>query len=219
MGIFLSLSLAAPACTPPDGGEDPAMESDNADTPSVAQGTDDGWLYSDAISRFMGVLGPWSLNQYDEYTGDSKCQYNIRSHSDDYGPGEEGANLTIKGVDRYQLPDLSPFTTFDIEVQAPSDAGRDGFRPVMCLNAKPDETFLQCGVVKTQKAADGTTYYGEYNTAGTGAVSFRKAGWVVVTTEDSYKAGKVVPIANGNGRYQININAYRFASGDCPANP
>jgi hypothetical protein len=42
---------------------------------------------------------------------------------------------------------------------------------------------------------------------------------LVVTTEDSYKAGMVVPFASGNGRYNLRIDAFRAATGDCPASP
>jgi hypothetical protein len=221
VGICLSLSLGVSACAPPDGGDNTTTESDNSDTKSVAQGTKDGWLYSDAIPRFMGKLGPWTVKQYDDEKSDTKCQYNIESKSTDYQGIDDtnDANLTKNGVDKYQLMDLSPFTTFHIQVQTLAVGGADGFRPVMCLNAaKPGVNFQQCGDVSTQKGTDGVNYYAEYDSVGKGT-DFRKAGWVVVTTEDSYKAGKAVPIANGNGHYGVVIDAYRAAAGDCPTSP
>jgi hypothetical protein len=210
--LLLGVFVSACAGNAPEAG-DPSMGDDSADK-SVTQGTDDGWLYSDDISRYMGKLGPW-LSTPPEQPG--KCVWAIWSKSNDYDDRGGDADLTKKGADRYQLPaDHPPEAALSdgimIQVITTPIDGTDGFRPVMCLNAaQPGDHFEQCGDVTSTQTSLGVSYA---TTSILSASDFLKTGWLVVTNEETYnnKAHHMVPIPNGNGRYRVVIKA----PGDCP---
>jgi hypothetical protein len=175
--------LLVVGCGASHGGTDTPDEQ--ADRASLGQGKDISWLYN---------LNPAMIGKLDDFKvqeDEDLCLYIFSVPEED---------INQAGVHVYVLPDLTPFNSLQLYMSG-------GFPAVTCANGPGTQG---CARVDQRPSATGSQWLATLTPLDI-AGNWKKAQWIIVTSEDTFQARRVVSVV-ADGAQPTD---YTCQGGDC----